>query len=150
MRMKWFELKQKAKWYESGSRQRRLLIPWVHKPSLLVREHCAFEPNQPLSHNCPRLRAARSKKLAITNSANTVEDQPFAETVYLLEVEVHCVSMAGKDNGVPPAEEVHFVLMESKKANAEIAEGVLYAITAKSGTDVKRAAVRNPNQYSKL
>ncbi len=58
--------------------------------------------------------------------------------------------MAGKDNGVPPVEEVHIVLMESKKANAKIAEGVLYAIMTKSGTDVKCAWVRNPSQYSKL
>ena len=53
------------------------------------------------------------------------------------------MSMAGKDNGVPPVEEVHIVLMESKKANAKIAEGVLYAIMTKSGTDVKCASVRN-------
>ena len=61
----------------------------------------------------------------------------------MLEAEGHCVRMAGKDNGVPPVEEVHIVLMESKKANAKIAEGVLYAITTKSGTDVKCASVRN-------
>ena len=75
--MKWFEQKQKAKWYEIN-RLRRLLLPKVH--NLLVQEHSASGPNQPLSHNCPRPRTARSKQLAITKSANTVEDQPFAET----------------------------------------------------------------------
>ena len=80
-RMKLVELKQKAKWHESASRHRRLLPPRVHKLSLQVKEDAAFGPNQPLSHKRPRPRTARPKKLAITKSANMVEDQRFAENV---------------------------------------------------------------------